>query len=130
VGEIKKRDVGSMISMVTGKALGFSLNNLQSRGSLYIEPGTEVYEGMVIGNVSKGSDMVVNPIKGKNLTNMRSSGADAAIKLVPPINITLENGLEIMAEDEFLEITPHSVRLRKQLLTENDRIRVARTIAK
>jgi GTP-binding protein len=123
VGEIKKRSVGSMISMVSGKASGFSLFNLQERGSLYIGPGTEVYEGMVIGNTSKGNDMTVNPIKGKQLTNMRASGSDDAIQLTPPSEISIEKGLEIMAEDEYLEITPVSVRLRKQLLTETERRR-------
>lgn len=126
VGEIKKRDVGSMISCVTGKALGFSLWNLQDRGVLYIEPATEVYEGMVIGNSSKGLDMSVNPIKGKQLSNMRSSGADEAIQLIPPLKLSIERGLEVMAEDEFLEVTPHSVRLRKQFLTEIDRRRASR----
>ncbi|MCF6276857.1 MAG: translational GTPase TypA [Candidatus Magasanikbacteria bacterium] len=126
VGEINKRDVGSMISMATGKALGFSLNNLQGRGSLYIGPQAEIYEGMVIGNVSKGNDMTVNPTKGKNLTNMRSSGADEAIKLTPPIQITLERGLEVISGDEYLEVTPNNIRLRKQVLKENDRVTASR----
>ncbi len=122
VGEIKHRTVGSMVSMANGKALGFSLWNLQNRGELYIGPGTEVYEGMVIGNVSKGNDMAVNPTKGKELTNMRSKGSDDAIALTPLVELTLERGLEVMNDDEYLEITPGSVRLRKQFLTENDRI--------
>jgi len=126
-GEIKKRSVGSMISMASGKALGFSLSNLQDRGVLYIGPTTEVYEGMVIGNTSKGEEMMVNPTKGKQLTNMRASGSDEAITLTPPYELTIERGLETMAEDEFLEITPSSVRLRKQFLTENDRAKARRT---
>ncbi len=126
VGEIKKRDEGSMVSMATGKALAFSLNNLQERGTLYIAPSTEVYEGMVVGNVTKGSDMAVNPIKGKAMSNMRSSGADEAIKLVPPIEISIERGLEIILGDEYLEVTPKSVRLRKQYLSETERVRYAR----
>lgn len=126
VGEIKRKDVGSMISMASGKALGFSLANLQERGTLYIGAGTEVYEGMVIGNVTKGNEMAVNPIKGKQMSNMRSSGADEAIHLVPPMTVSIERGLEIMAEDEYLEITPLSVRLRKQHLTEVERNRAAR----
>ncbi len=125
-GEIEKRDVGSMVSMETGKALGYSLFNLQDRGTLYIPANTEVYEGMVIGNVSKGQDMVVNPIKGKQLTNMRASGSDDALLLIPPVELTLERGLEIMAEDEYLEITPSSVRLRKQILKESERVRAGR----
>jgi len=125
-GEISKRDVGSMVSMATGKALGFSLFNLQSRGTLYVGPSTQVYEGMVIGNTSKGADMAVNPIKGKQLSNMRASGTDDAITLTPHYEITIERGLETMAEDEYLEITPKNVRLRKQNLTEIDRIRATR----
>lgn len=126
VGEIRRRNVGSMISMASGKALGFSLWNLQDRGVLYIAPAVEVYEGMVIGNTSKGEEMSVNPTKGKQLTNMRSSGADEAITLVPPFELTIERGLEVMTEDEYLEITPTSVRLRKQQLTEIDRSRARR----
>jgi len=120
-GEIKKRQVGSMISMAAGKTLGFSLANLQTRGELYIEAGVEVYEGMVIGNTSKGEEMMVNPTKGKQLTNMRSSGTDEAIKLVPAKTVSIEIGLEIMADDEYLEVCPQSVRLRKQQLKEADR---------
>lgn len=126
VGEIKKRAVGSMISGETGKALGFSLFNLQQRGTLYIGASQDVYAGQVIGNTSKGDEMTVNPIKGKHLTNMRASGSDDAINLVPPIEITIEKGLEIMAEDEYLEITPKNVRLRKHFLTEADRVRAGR----
>ena len=125
-GEIKRKQVGSMISMAAGKALGFSLWNLQERGVLYIGPAVEVYEGMVIGNTSKGEEMMVNPTKGKQLTNMRSRGADEAINLIPPFELTIERGLEVMAEDEYLEITPTSVRLRKQALTEIDRSRARR----
>ncbi len=125
-GEIKKRDVGSMVSMETGTALGYSLANLQERGMLYIGPGTDVYEGMVIGNVSKGIDLTVNPIKGKHLTNMRASRADEALNLTPPLLLTLERGLEIMSEDEYLEITPNNVRLRKQIRSQLDRVRESR----
>jgi len=120
-GEIKKRKAGSMISMASGKALGFSLANLQTRGEMYIGPGTEVYEGMVIGNTSKGEEMMVNPTKGKQLTNMRTSGTDEAINLINPKVITIETGLEIMAGDEYLEVCPQSVRLRKKYLKESDR---------
>jgi GTP-binding protein len=120
-GDIEKTTTGSMISMVTGKALGFSLFNLQTRGSLYIGANVEVYEGMVIGNVTKGNDMEVNPIKGKQLTNMRSSGADEAINLTTPVEMTIETGFGIMKEDEYLEITPENVRLRKKGLTKTDR---------
>lgn len=125
-GEIVRRLVGSMTSMATGKALAFSLWNLQERGIIYILPNTEVYEGMVIGNTSKGEEMMVNPTKGKQLSNMRSSGADEAITLVPAWEISIERGLEIMNADEYLEVTPKSVRLRKQLLTESDRAKAGR----
>ncbi|NCD07444.1 MAG: translational GTPase TypA [Spirochaetia bacterium] len=114
VGEIEKHSVGSMVSMATGTALGFSLFNLQNRGSLYVSANTEVYEGMVIGDVSKGNDLFVNPTKGKALTNMRASGTDDAISLTPPMKITLEIGMSIMSDDEYLEITPGNIRLRKK----------------
>ncbi|MCE9541221.1 translational GTPase TypA [Candidatus Kaiserbacteria bacterium] len=125
-GEIKRRQVGSMIAMTAGKALGFALWNLQERGVIYIGPGVEVYEGMVIGNTSKGEEMTVNPTKGKQLTNMRSKSSDEAINLVPPFELSIERGLEVMAEDEYLEITPTSVRLRKQVLGDVDRTKSRR----
>jgi len=125
-GAIERNDVGSMISMATGKALAYSLWSLQERGALYIIPNVEVYEGMVIGNTSKGQDMAVNPIKGKQLTNMRASGTDEAINLTPPNELTLEIGLSIMNDDEYLEVTPKNVRLRKKYLTENERINAGR----
>jgi GTP-binding protein len=126
-GDIRKRNVGSMISMASGKALGYSLWNLQERGTLYIPPGIDVYEGMVIGNTTKGEEMTVNPTKNKNLTNVRASGSDDAIMLTPAWELTIERGLEVMAEDEYLEITPNNVRLRKQQLTENDRAKARRS---
>jgi len=125
-GEIEKRNVGSMVSMATGKSSGFSLFNLQERGALYIGHGEDVYEGMVIGNVSKGNDLTVNPTKGKELSNMRASGSDEAIKLTPPNVLDIEKGMSIMNDDEYLEITPNFVRLRKQYLTEIERIRQKR----
>ncbi len=125
-GEIKRRQVGSMISMASGKALGYSLWYLQDRGQLYIKPAAEVYEGMVIGNTSKGEEMMANPTKGKNQSNVRSSGMDEALTLVPIFDLSIERGMEIMNEDEYLEITPQSVRLRKQYLTENDRAKARR----
>ncbi|MEK7072575.1 MAG: translational GTPase TypA [Patescibacteria group bacterium] len=122
-GKIEKTKLGSMISMATGKALGFSLFNLQNRGTLYIEANTDVYEGMVVGNTAKGEDMTVNPIKGKQLTNMRASGSDEAIRLTPSMDLTLERGMSVMNEDEYLEITPKNIRLRKKYLSENERIK-------
>jgi len=125
-GEIKKREYGSMTSMVAGKAVAFSLANLQERGILYISHGTEVYEGMVVGNVLKGDDMSVNPTKGKQLTNMRASGTDEAIILNPVFILNIERGLEVMNGDDYLEITPKFVRLRKKYLTELDRVKAKR----
>ncbi len=126
-GAIQKRLTGSMTTMETGKVLAFSLGNLQDRGVLYISPNVEVYEGMVIGNTSKGDEMAVNPTKGKQLTNMRASGTDETITLIPPIEITIERGLELMNLDEYLEITPKSVRLRKQILQESLRARAKKS---
>lgn len=126
VGEIEKHNTGSMTSMMSGKALAFALWNLQERGRIFIEPTTEVYEGMVVGDVSKGEDMEVNPCKGKQLTNMRSSGNDEHIMLTPAWKLDIERGLETMREDEYLEITPVSVRLRKKFLTNTDRAKAKR----
>ena len=125
-GEIQKQEFGSMTSMVTGKSLAFSLWNLQERGVLYIDPAIEIYEGMVIGHVLNGENLEVNPTKNKQLTNMRTSGNDEALYLVPPIRMDIEKGLETMQGDEYLEITPKNVRLRKKLLTKNDRAKAGR----
>jgi len=125
-GEIRRQQYGSMISMASGKSLAFSLDNLQQRGTLYISPGNEIYEGQVIGNVTKGEDMYVNPTKGKQLTNMRASGSDDGIFLAPAFVLDIERAMEVMSEDEYIEITPKSVRLRKKLLTEGERTRAQR----
>jgi len=126
-GEIEKRESGSMTSMESGRTFGFSLWNLQDRGRLYIGPAIEVYEGMVIGDTSKGDDLDVNPCKAKAMSNMRSSGKDEALMLVPPFELTIERGIELMRDDEYLEITPINVRLRRKFLTELDRARSRRT---
>jgi GTP-binding protein len=120
-GVIEKREVGSMISMEAGKTLAFSLDNLQQRGTLYLGAGTEVYAGQVIGNTSKGDEMEVNPTKGKQLTNMRASGSDGTTYLTPFYEVDIERGLELIQDDEYLEITPKNVRLRKKYLTSSDR---------
>lgn len=125
-GEIEKRDAGSMISMISGAAAGYALANLQDRGILYIGHAAALYEGMVIGNTSKGEDMIVNAVKGKQLTNVRASGTDEAIYLKPPMTLSIERGLEVMNADEYLEITPQSVRLRKKYLTETERNKAGR----
>ncbi|MFZ2484445.1 MAG: translational GTPase TypA [Minisyncoccia bacterium] len=125
-GPIDHHDVGAMISMEAGKCLAFSLDNLQQRGTLYVEPGNEVYAGQVIGNSSKGEDMYVNPTKGKQLTNMRASGSDDKVYLEPAFKLDIERAMEIMNDDEYIEITPASVRLRKVLLTQTDRNKAQR----
>jgi len=126
VGTIDHRDVGAMISMEAGKCLAFALDNLQQRGILYVEPSDEVYAGQVIGNAVKGEDMYVNPTKGKQLTNMRASGSDEGIFLVPAFQLDIERAMEIMNEDEYIEITPSAVRLRKIFLTQQDRAKASR----
>ncbi len=120
-GEIQKQEFGSMTSMMTGKTMAFSLWNLQERGVLYIGPAVEIYEGMVIGHVLNGEDLEVNPTKNKALSNMRTSGNDEALYLVPIMKLDIEKGLETMQNDEYLEITPKNVRLRKKLLTKSMR---------
>lgn len=123
MGEIPKRSVGSMISGETGAAMAYSLWNLQERGPLFIESATEVYEGMVIGEHNQGTDLTVNPLKNKKLTNVRSSGSDDAMKLTPIQLMTLEKAIEYIGPDEYVEITPKSIRLRKRFLKEVDRKR-------
>lgn len=114
VGDIQKTHLGAMVSMMKGKCLAFALDNLQQRGTLYVEPGDEVYEGQVIGNSSKGEDLFVNPTKGKQLTNMRASGSDGTVYLAPAYKLDIERAMEIMQADEYIEITPQSTRLRKK----------------
>ncbi|OHA90854.1 MAG: GTP-binding protein TypA [Candidatus Zambryskibacteria bacterium RIFCSPHIGHO2_01_FULL_44_22b] len=125
-GEIDHHNVGAMISMEPGKCLAFALDNLQQRGVLYVEPGDEVYAGQVIGNSSKGEDMYVNPTKGKQLTNMRASGSDDKVYLAPAFKLDIERAMEIMNDDEYIEITPSSVRLRKVFLTQEERSKAQR----
>ena len=128
-GEIGQRINGALVSMVTGKALGYALFNLQERGALFIGHGVEVYEGMIIGIHSRDNDLMVNPTKGKQLTNIRSAGADENIILTPPIKFSLEQALEFIDDDELVEVTPATIRLRKKLLTENERKREQRKAA-
>ena len=124
--ELAARSRGVLVSMVKGKTLGFSLFNLQDRGKLFVEPDVEVYEGMIVGLHSRENDLVVNPTKGKQLTNVRASGTDENIVLTPPVRHTLEQAMEFIAEDELVEITPTSIRLRKRHLSESDRKRISR----
>ncbi|MFC1568308.1 translational GTPase TypA [Candidatus Margulisiibacteriota bacterium] len=122
-GEIAKRSNGVLVSAFVGKSSAYALNNLQERTRLFIGPGVKVYEGMIIGENSRTKDMVVNPTKEKKKTNIRAAGADEGIKLTPPIILNLEQALEFIDEDELVEITPRNTRLRKKLLTENERAR-------
>ena len=125
-GEFAGRKNGSMISMSTGKSVAYALDTLQQRGRLFIGPGEDIYEGMIIGESAKEGDMVVNAEKTKNLGNQRSSGADKAIQLTPPVTFTLEEALEYIQDDELVEVTPLHIRLRKRLLSAVDRKKAAK----
>ena len=125
-GDFGKRMNGVLIANGVGKAVAFAIFNLQERGRMFIGHGDEVYEGMIIGIHSRDNDLVVNPLKGKQLTNVRASGTDDAINLTPPIRMSLEQALEFIGEDELLEVTPESLRVRKKLLLEHERKRASR----
>ena len=127
--EVAKRNNGVLVSMVKGKTLAYALFNLQSRGRLFIEPNTEVYEGMIVGLHARDNDLVVNPTKAKQLTNIRASGSDENILLTPPVLHSLEQAMEFISDDELIEITPKNIRLRKRYLTENERKRMSRGTA-
>ncbi len=122
-GEIEKRTNGSLIALETGTAIAYALDKLQDRGRYFVNPGDEVYEGMVVGENSREDDITINITKGKKLTNMRASGSDDKVKLAPPIIFTLEEALEYIQEDEYVEVTPKNIRIRKILLKEVDRKR-------
>ncbi|MRI31957.1 translational GTPase TypA [Endozoicomonas sp. OPT23] len=126
-GTVSHRQNGVLITMVTGKVLGYSLWNLQERGRLFLPPNVEVYEGQVIGLHNRENDLVVNPIKGKQLTNVRASGTDENIQLTPPVKHSLEQALEFIDDDELVEVTPNFIRIRKKFLKENDRKRAGRS---
>ncbi|TVQ70652.1 MAG: translational GTPase TypA [Chromatiaceae bacterium] len=126
-GAVAPRNNGVLIANGAGKALGFALFNLQDRGRMFIGPGEEVYEGMVIGIHSRDNDLVVNPLKAKQLTNIRAAGSDENIILTPPLRLSLEQALEFIEDDELVEVTPTSIRLRKKLLLEHERKRAARS---
>jgi len=126
MGDIGQRNNGVLVSNVAGKALAYALYNLQDRGSLFIGHGVQVYEGMIVGIHKRGNDLPVNPTRGKQLTNIRAAGSDENIQLTPPLNYSLEQALEFIDDDELVEITPQSIRLRKKLLTEGERRRDGR----
>ena len=125
-GDVAHRQNGVLVSMATGKALTYSLETLQDRGKLFLEPGQDIYEGQLAGIHSRDNDLVINPTKGKKLDNMRASGKDETIQLVPPVKFTLEQALEFIDDDELVEVTPKSIRLRKKLLNENERKRASK----
>jgi GTP-binding protein len=124
--QVISRQNGVMVSMVTSKTAAFSLFNLQSRGRMFLGHAVDVYEGQIVGLHSRDNDLAVNPCKGKQLTNVRASGTDEALTLTPPITHTLEQALEFIEDDELVEVTPQSIRLRKKYLTENERKRMSR----
>jgi GTP-binding protein len=126
-GDIPGRTRGVLVQMEQGTSLAYSLDNLQERGRLFIGPGVEVYEGMIVGENSRENDLVVNVCKGKKLTNVRASGSDDAVKLTPPVDFSLEQALEYIEDDELLEITPVNIRMRKKILNEIERKRSRKT---
>jgi GTP-binding protein len=127
--EIADRRNGVLISSEAGEAVAYALWKLQERGRMFVSPGDPLYEGIVIGIHSRDNDLVVNPIKGKQLTNIRASGTDEAVRLTPPIQVTLESAIEFIADDELVEITPKAIRIRKRLLLEHERKRASRAAA-
>jgi GTP-binding protein len=119
------RGNGVLVSMADGKSVGYALFNLQNRGRLMVAPGERIYEGMVVGIHSRGNDLSVNPLKEKKLTNVRAAGSDENILLTPPVKLSLEQALEFINDDELVEITPASIRVRKRYLKEHQRKRAA-----
>jgi GTP-binding protein len=128
-GPVGGRRNGVLVSQDDGQAVAYALWKLQDRGRMFVNPGDAVYEGMIIGIHTRENDLVVNPIRTKQLTNIRASGSDEAIRLVPPIELTLEAAVEFIEDDELVEITPKSIRLRKRHLQEHDRRRAAKQTA-
>jgi len=127
-GEIEKRINGSLISIETGQAIAYALHKLQDRGKFFVDPGDEIYEGQVIGENTRSGDIGLNLTKTKKLTNMRATGSDEKMRIAPAIKFSLEEALEYIQEDEYVEVTPKSIRLRKILLNEIDRKRYANSI--
>ncbi|REJ73940.1 MAG: translational GTPase TypA, partial [Planctomycetota bacterium] len=125
-GEIPRRKNGVLVSQVNGRTTGYALAKLQERAELFVGPGAEVYEGMIVGENSRDNDLVVNPVREKKLTNIRAAGSDDNVLLAPPREMSLELALEYIEWDEYVEITPAVIRLRKIGLTENERKRAAR----
>jgi GTP-binding protein len=122
-GAIPSRQKGALISIGSGKVTGYACFGIQERGTLFVSPGDEVYEGMVVGENNRDNDLIVNVTKGKQLTNVRASGSDENIILTPPRTFTLEQAIDFIQDDELIEVTPHFIRLRKRYLNENERKR-------
>ena len=128
-GEIPGRINGSLISMEQGTAIPYSINDLQDRGTFFVAPNEDIYEGQVVGENSRPGDLVVNLTKTKKLTNVRAAGSDDKMKLIPPVKFTLEEALEYIQDDEYVEVTPQSIRIRKILLKEHERRRAKKTVS-
>ena len=122
-GDIERRQVGSLVAFETGEATAYGLGGIQDRGVLFIGPGVEVYAGMIVGQCNRNEDMSVNVCKKKQLTNMRASGSDDALRLIPPRQMSIEAALEFISDDELLEITPESIRMRKRVLSNTERLK-------
>ena len=127
-GDMRLRPTGSLVADRTGKTASFALFNLQERGTMFVEPGEDVYEGMIVGENARQEDLDVNAVKEKHLTNVRSSTSDVLVRLVPARKLSLDQALEFVREDECVEVTPHSVRMRKVVLAGVDRVREARRL--
>jgi GTP-binding protein len=128
-GSIEGRRNGVLISTAQGAAVAYALWNLEDRGPMFVTPGTDVYQGMIIGAHSRGNDLEVNPIKGRQLTNIRTTAKEEAVRLTPPIQMSLEEAIAYIEDDELVEVTPTAIRLRKRLLDANDRKRASRAAA-
>ena len=122
-GEIPGRSVGALVASETGTTTGYALMGLESRGRFFIGPGVDVYEGMIVGRANTDADVGINVVKAKKLTNMRASGSDENVKLAPPEELSLERAIEFIEDDELVEVTPATIRIRKRLLDEHDRLR-------
>ena len=126
-GEIQRRNVGSLVAFETGEAVAYGLYAAQERGSLFIGPGTPVYAGMIVGMASRNEDISVNVCKKKQLTNMRAAGSDEALRLTPPRQMSLEQCLEYLSDDELLEVTPKNIRMRKRILDHSERMKALKS---
>ena len=124
-GDMETREHGSLIAHEAGEATGYGIFNAQERGQMFITPGAAIYEGMIVGENARGEDIVVNVCRKKHVTNTRASGSDEALRLVPPVVLSLEQSLEFIADDELVEVTPKNIRLRKRILSKEQRAKRA-----